>query len=248
MKIITQLVILTLSLLLVNADQYCDDAIKQYQTFDDKCSLKQITVTNCCDVKIVSKVSGVYKQSTKTVFGTDDIYCDMTTKDGGWSVIQRNKKNSPVSFNRNWTDYEKGFGDLNTEFWYGLAAIRCLVERGHWEMRLDYQKNDNTWSYLHYSGFTIGPSKNKYYLDVADFTAEGTNWFSRYSQDGAPFSTPDNDNDRSSRQHCAASSKSGWWYNYNCNAHDINRQPPQVGGHNVLFTEMKIRPKDCITQ
>ena len=59
------------------------------------------------------------------------------------------------------------------------------------------------------------------------------------------FSTPDNDNDKSSTN-CAASIKSGWWYN-NCHSININRQTPQVGS-SVLFTEIKIRPKDCITQ
>ena len=246
MKIITQLVILTLSLLLVNADEYCDSIIEQYQTFGNKCSLKHMTVNNCCDLRIFSKVSGVYKQNTKGVFGTNEIYCDMTTKDGGWTVIQRNKKGSLENFNRNWTDYEKGFGDLNAEFWYGLATIRCLVESGQWEMRLDYQRSDKTWSYLHYNEFSIASSKNQYYLDLDQFTGEGTDWFRTYSQNGKRFSTPDRDNDRSRSQHCASSSKSGWWYNYNCYSHDINKQPPQVGGHNVYFTEMKIRPKDCI--
>ena len=32
--------------------------------------------------------------------------------------------------------------------WYGLDAIHCLSQTGQWEMRVDYQKNDNTWSYL----------------------------------------------------------------------------------------------------
>ena len=33
----------------------------------------------------------------------------------------------------------------------------------------------------------------------------------------------------------------------NCYHVNTNSQPPGVGG-NVLFSEMKIRPKDCITQ
>jgi len=68
----------------------------------------------------------------------------MNTTNGGWIVIQRNKKNSSVNFNKNWTEYEEGFGDLNTEFWYGLENIHFLSNNGKWEMRVDYQKNDKT--------------------------------------------------------------------------------------------------------
>ena len=50
------------------------------------------------------------------------VYCDMITDGGGWIVIQRNKKDSQLNFNKNWTDYEEGFGDLNKEFWYGLSS------------------------------------------------------------------------------------------------------------------------------
>ena len=84
-------------------------------------------------------------------FDTASVYCDMTTDGGGWIVIQRNKKDSLVNFNKNWTDYEEGFGNLTTEFWYGLEEMHCLTQRGQWEMRVDYQKNDKTWSYLHYN-------------------------------------------------------------------------------------------------
>lgn len=61
-------------------------------------------------------------------------YCDMITEGRGWTVIQRNKNGSLVNFNRSWNDYEKGFGDLNTEFWYGLYPISCLTHSGYWEM------------------------------------------------------------------------------------------------------------------
>ena len=173
----------------------------------------------------------------------------MTTDDGGWIVIQRNKKNSLVNFNKNWTDYEKGFGDLHTEFWYGLAAMHCLTQRGQWEMRVDYQFNNKTWSYLHYNQFSVGSASEEYPLTVGGFTGVGTDQFARHPLNGMKFSTPDNDNDKDSGN-CAAGRKykSGWWYNA-CSWVVINYQPPGVGASsNVLFTEMKICPKDCITQ
>ena len=235
-----------MSLLLVNADQYCDNFIKQYNTFRNKCSLQGLTITNCCDLRIVSSVSGVYKLN-KGTFNSADVYCDMNTTTGGWIVIQRNKKNSLVDFNKNWTDYEKGFGNLNTEFWYGLESIHCLTQRSQWEMRVDYQKNDKTWSYLHYNQFSVGSASEEYPLTVGGFTGVGTDWFNEKSEphNGMKFSTPNNDNDKWSGN-CAAYWKGGWWYN-DCHHININRQTPQVSG-DVLFSEMKIRPKDCITQ
>ena len=175
------------------------------------------------------------------------VYCDMVTKEGGWIVIQRNKKNSQVNFNLNWTDYEEGFGDLNKEFWYGLEELHCLTQRGQWEMRVDYQKNDKTWSYLHYNQFSVGSASEEYPLTVGGFTGVGTDWFNdkSYPHNGMKFSTPDNDNDKHSGFNCAAVYKSGWWYN-NCFHININKQPPSVPGGG-LFSEMKIRPKVCIT-
>ena len=248
MKIITQLVILTLSLLLVNADQYCDNLVKECQeNFQAKCSAQKVTIKNCCDLRVVSAPSGVYK--INKTFDIANAYCDMITDDGGWIVIQRNKKNTPVNFNKNWTDYEEGFGDLNTEFWYGLAAIHSLTQRGQWEMRVDYQKNDKTWSYYHYNQFSVGSACEEYPLTVGGFTGVDTDWFNqqRYGHNGTKFSTPDNDNDNDG-SNCASRYNSGWWYNA-CYYINLNKQPPSDSNKsdgNILFTEIKIRPKDCI--
>ena len=169
----------------------------------------------------------------------------MVTDGGGWIVIQRNKQDSLVDFNKNWTDYEIGFGDLNTEFWYGLKTIHFLTDNGQWEMRVDYQENDKRWSYLHYNQFSVGSASEEYPLTVGGFTGAGTDWFNYQShpQNGMKFSTPDNDNDKNGGN-CAAHYKSGWWYN-NCYYININRQPSSVSNY-ILFSEMKIRPKDCI--
>ena len=244
MKIITQLVILTLSLLLVNAhdDQYCSNLIKD---FKNNCTTSMVTINNCCDLKLFL-ASGVFKMQKGSFDDSVYVYCDMVTDGGGWIVIQRNKKGSLVNFNRNWTDYEKGFGDLTAEFWYGLDEMHCLTQRGQWEMRVDYQFNNKTWSYLHYNQFSVGSANEEYPLTVGGFTGVGTDSFASLPLNGMKFSTPDNDNDKWNGNNCAVTFKSGWWHNdcYNINA---NQQPPNIY-NNVLFSEMKICPKDCITQ
>ena len=180
-------------------------------------------------------------------FGTVNVYCNMTTDDGGWIVIQRNRRKSQLSFNKNWREYEEGFGDLNKDFWAGLELIHTLTQRGQWEMRVDYQKIDKTWSYLHYNQFSVGSASEEYPLTVGGFTGVGRDGFTSHPLNGMKFSTPDNDNDKRSAN-CAASIKSGWWYN-DCTLINTNSQPPNVyNNNNVLFIEMRIRPKDCITQ
>ena len=179
-------------------------------------------------------------------FATANVYCNMTTDNGGWIVIQRNRKNSQLSFNKNWREYEEGFGDLNKDFWIGLELMHSLTQRvqGQWEMRVDYQKNDNTWSYLHYNQFSVGSASEEYPLTVGGFTGVGYDEFA--TNNGMNFSTPDNDNDKWSSSNCAADYKCGWWYNH-CTQITFTNQPPSVAGY-VLFSEMKIHPKDCITQ
>ena len=89
-----------------------------------------------------------------------------------------------MRFNRNWTDYVEGFGDLNTEFWYGLKPIHYLTDNGQWEMRVDYQKNDKSWSYLHYNQFSVGSASKEYPLTVGGFTGLGIDRFAHGSHNG----------------------------------------------------------------
>ena len=248
MKIITQLVILTLSLLFINTyglEQYCSSLIRDYKA---NCTSTSFYIDSCCELRTLL-ASGVYKTSRGTFDKTAETYCDMTTGGGGWIVIQRNKKDSSVNFNRKWADYEKGFGDLNTEFWYGLDEIHCLTQRGSWEMRLDYQNSDTTWSYLHYSQFSVGSANDEYPLTATGFTGVGTDYlsYSGVSSHGMKFSTSDNDND-GYNGNCASSYQGGWWYSNSCTYIRINYQQPRIYNFNVLATEMKIRPRNCAVQ
>ena len=246
MKIITQLVILTLSLLLVNAanfDEYCTDLLEQCNSnYTIKCAHQNYLIKTCCDLRIFSSPSGIYT-IRKDQFDSSRVYCDMDTSGRGWNVIQRNKKDSPTSFNRNWAAYEQGFGDLQAEFWYGLKGISCLTQKGQWEMRIDVQNSDMTWTYYHYITFSVGNANAGFPLTIGGYTRKGTDYFA--SLNGMKFSTPDADNDKHSSYHCARTYRSGWWYYYHCTTININRQPPFIAS-DVIFSEMKIRPRNCV--
>ena len=179
-------------------------------------------------------------------FVTANVYCNMTTDDGGWIVIQRNRINSRLSFNKNWREYEEGFGDLNKDFWAGLELMHTLTQRGQWEMRVDYQKNNKTWSYLHYNQFSVGNASEEYPLTVGGYSGSISSYHALY-YNGMKFSTADNDNDEI-HGNCAAIVKSGNWYK-SCHNINLNQQPPYVHPPgDIIFAEMKIHPKDCIIQ
>ena len=190
-------------------------------------------------------------------------FCDTKTADGGWTVIQRRKDGS-VDFNRPWSDYEKGFGDLNGEFWYGLKNMNCLTQTGKWEMRVDFEFKNKTRSYLHYNVFKVGSATDEYPLTISGFTGiTPDDPFQRNSHNGKKFTTYDNDNDGQSGN-CAIKvgrvrGNGGWWFGppgscwlINLNS---NYNPAQYGSihlvhswYNPRWIEMKIRPLNCTPQ
>ena len=260
MKIITQLVILTLSLLLVNAGEHCNYLLMKYYQFKRECNPGRIIINNCCDLAAfpLSKAPNDVYQMRKCVPGCDkitpftavnsDVYCRMDDFTlGGWTVIQRNNiDDSSVDFNKKWKDYVEGFGNLEGNFWYGLKSINCLTQTYQsWEMKINYGLKNGEWYHPFYNHFSVGNAKDGYPLTVEEFTGgDDTDWFADHPLNGMRFSTPDNDNDRSSGN-CAAQSKGGWWYN-NCTSITINTEKPYIGNKEVAYTEMMIRPKDCL--
>ena len=111
---------------------------------------------------------------------------------------------------------------------------------------MDYQKNDQTWSYLHYNQFSVGSASEGYPLTVGGYSESISSYNALY-QNGMKFSTPDNDNDEYGTN-CAVTYKSGNWYK-GCYSINLSQQPPHIYPHlSIMFGEMKIRPKDCITQ
>lgn len=139
------------------------------------------------------------------------VTCDMKTLNGGWTIIQR-RQDGTVDFYRNWTDYEKGFGDLNGEFFIGLEKLNALTTRGEpQELYIILEDFEGTRKYANYGLFKVGPKENNYTLKVGEYKGNAGDSFSQHN--GYKFSTKDRDNDESESKSCAELKKGAWWYN-----------------------------------
>ena len=233
-------------------------------TVDGECQPNNGPIENCCRLGYNNnnynvKSSGVYTIANFCGVNCSNtrVYCDTSSGGGGWTVIQRRDSDEgTVEFeNRDWVEYEDGFGNLHGEFWIGLRSMHCLTSQGNWELRIDYQLPNKTKSYLHYNKFAVGSAEDQYPLSISGFDVIGlTNPFDSASRgiplNGMKFTSRDRDNDFSGGN--CAHGDGGWWYN-NC-AHmelndDINSKRMYLNGqwHGLSFIEIKIRPVNCDT-
>ncbi|XP_070173525.1 microfibril-associated glycoprotein 4-like [Littorina saxatilis] len=183
------------------------------------------------------------------------VYRDEDTDCGGWTVFQRRVDGS-VDFFRNWTEYQKGFGDLTGNFWLGLDALHMLTSRQRYELRVDLMLWNGTMGYATYSNFTISNSIDNYRLNYGSFT--GGTVADGMVYDGMQFTTRDRDNDASNWQdfNCAEKRHGAWWY-LDCSYANLNGKympnsnDPDAHGiiwfpfggneYSLKFSEMKIR-------
>ncbi|XP_013384235.1 ficolin-1-like [Lingula anatina] len=200
------------------------------------------------------RISGVYTIILSKTGKKLDVYCDMKTDGGGWTVFQR-RMDGTVDFYRNWQNYKYGFGNLNTEFWLGNDNIYFLTTQDKYELRVDMQDAQGSSRYAQYHSFAIGSEADKYRLAVRGHS--GTAGDDLTGHNGLRFSTKDNDNDNSGGS-CSQTFKGAWWYG-SCHGSNLNGMyylgdhssyADGVGWasfrgryHSLRRTEMKIRPQ-----
>ena len=228
-------------------------------TVDGECKPNSGPIENCCCLGYNTnnhnvKSSGVYTIANfcGVKCSNTRVYCDTSSGGGGWTVIHRRKDGSVDFKNRDWVEYEDGFGNLHGEFWIGLRSMHCLTSQGNWELRIDYQLKNGTKSYLHYNKFAIGSAEDQYPLIISGFDSIGlTDPFDTLAQTlkGMKFTSRDQDNDLYTNNNCAYYD-GGWWH-HSCSYIRLNDAYTQIhmylnsDHHYPTSVEMKIRPQNC---
>ena len=98
-----------------------------------------------------------------------DVFCDQTTKGGGWTVFQK-RLNGSVDFYRYWHDYKHGFGDPRDEFWLGLDKIHRLTSDVNNSLRVNLEDFEGKNAYAEYNMFRVMSENDKYKLILGSYS------------------------------------------------------------------------------
>ncbi|KAL6081484.1 hypothetical protein STEG23_031701 [Scotinomys teguina] len=197
-----------------NIETYVDDKVANLtfvvNSLDGKCSkcpsqeytqpqpVQHLIYKDCSDYYVVGKRSSeTYRVTPDPTHSSFEVYCDMETMGGGWTVLQARLDGS-TNFTRGWKDYKVGFGNLDREFWLGNDKIHLLTKSKEMILRIDLEDFNGVTLYALYDQFYVANEFLKYRLHIGNYngTAGDALRFSKhYNHDLKFFTTPDRDND-----------------------------------------------------
>ncbi|XP_062617763.1 techylectin-5B-like [Saccostrea cucullata] len=164
------------------------------------------------------------------------VFCDMTTRGGGWTVIQKRSDGSTY-FQEDWEGYKSGFGNPYKEYWLGNHAIHHITSNTNQVLRIDLEKFTGSTVYAIYSIFSISSESDKYRLSISGYSGNaGDMMIKPHNLNGMSFTTRDRDNDMNVLSNCAVVNSNGWWYNQ-CAYSGLNGiyRSSNVKAYNGLF-------------
>ncbi|XP_048749315.2 fibrinogen-like protein A [Ostrea edulis] len=179
------------------------------------------------------------------------VYCDMDTSGGGWTVIQ-SRHDGSVNFSRNWTEYKEGFGSVFNEHWIGNNVIHQLTKSNDTRIYFSVTLTNGSILYQEYDRFSISDESDGYRLFLSKPSTGSLG--DRLVDTGSSSDNVVGMNFSTIGLHSCASgygAGGGWWYNschdaylngpYKSTAWNQPWDPPIQSGSKVSRTKMMIR-------
>ncbi|NXT86694.1 FGL1L protein, partial [Anhinga rufa] len=143
------------------------------------------------------------------------VYCEMNATDGGWTVIQRNRQSTEITWEESWSTYKYGFGNVQTEYWLGTEYIHQISKQKVYQVRFVIWDAANNTRFADYNLFSLEDESHGYRLRLGTYSGLAgdamTSNNANTMHDNMKFSAKDRDQDTSSGN-CASSYGGGWWY------------------------------------
>ncbi|XP_017051075.1 fibrinogen-like protein 1 [Drosophila ficusphila] len=173
---------------------------------------EQINLRTCTQFE---NSTGVQSVKVPTM-GDVSVFCDSQIAGSGWLVIQR-RLDGKTDFNRNWTDYRDGFGNLTGEFFIGLETLNQITKSEQHELFIQLEDFEGEKRFARYDRFEVGDENSSYrLLSLGEYSGNAGDALT--SNLLAKFST----NDQDTQDRCASLSDGAWWYGSRCGFSNLN--------------------------
>ncbi|KAL2297235.1 hypothetical protein Nmel_016531 [Mimus melanotis] len=143
------------------------------------------------------------------------VYCELGGPDRGWTVIQRNRQDTDITWAESWSTYKHGFGNVHTEFWLGTEYIHQITRQKIYQVRFVIWDAANNKKFADYNLFSLDDESQGYRLRLGAHSGTAEDAMDsdnpRKVHNNMKFSTKDRDQD-TYRGNCASRYGGGWWY------------------------------------
>ena len=141
-------------------------------TSNASCELTRNDHTDCAEILADDPTcpSGVYSIRLADTQQIKQVWCDMDTDGGGWTVFLKRIDGS-VDFFQDLATYTEGFDDLSGEYWLGLDALHTMTTAKTYQLRADISDWSGEFAHSLHASMTVANASDDYRLTVASARA-----------------------------------------------------------------------------